>query len=550
MIEGLEVLPKFSVGVAIMVRTGGARHLPMSACARVLTTVLTMCTGLCIVLAPNRSRAQELRGVVRLPDGVTPAAGVVVVLMHATRTDSIVARGVTTERGRFSLKTPPATPTVLRLLRIGYEPMQGGTFTLARDEIRDASYTLHNNRVNLATIDVKATARCQVQPNGAQLVAQLFQQARTALIASATPLSGTATAKAVNYDRRQNKARKLLRPVERSVTTNATLKPYASIGVDSLDKAGYLVPDGDDYWYYAPDADVLLSDKFLTQHCLQLVIGTDSLAGSIGIGFKPVANRPARVDVQGTLWLDRATSELQFLEYTYTPVQDYLRGEGIGGRVDYAQLPNGGWFVSNWRIRMPILRNLPTMVGRGAPLTGRIVVSALQIVGGTVQEIRLDDQLLYLNTAAAGAGALPGDEVFTTDRVVGSESRLLRTGDLATVRSLCGARMTFGHEGLITGRVFDDTHQPFAGASVTARWKENFSLIGGVMIRWQDYQVSTTTSSEGSYQLCGVAVRRTASVFATRGVDEKLKRPSFVRLSEDSPVAQLDLTLAPPPPKN
>jgi len=94
-----------------------------------------------------------------MPDGITPAAGVVVVLIHATRTDSIVARGVTTERGRFSLKTPPVTPTVLRLLRIGYEPMQGGNFTLARDEVRDASFTLHDKRVKLATFDVKAAAR-------------------------------------------------------------------------------------------------------------------------------------------------------------------------------------------------------------------------------------------------------------------------------------------------------------------------------------------------------------------------------------------------------
>ena len=214
-----------------MGRTRSAQHLSALASARVLITVLTLCTGWCAVLAPTRVSAQELRGVVRLPDGITPAAGVVVVLIHATRTDSIVARGVTTERGRFSLKTPPLTPTVLRLLRIGYEPMQGGSFTLARDEVLDASYTLHDTRVKLATFDVKASARCEVQPSGAQLVAQLFQQARTALIASAAPLTGRATAQSTSYERRQNKVRRLLRPVERSAMVAATLNPYASIGV-------------------------------------------------------------------------------------------------------------------------------------------------------------------------------------------------------------------------------------------------------------------------------------------------------------------------------
>jgi len=254
--------------------------------------------------------------------------------------------------------------------------------------------------------------------------------------------------------------------------------------------------------------------------------------------------------VQGTLWLDRATSQLQFLEYSYTPVPEHLKGEGIGGRVDYAQLPTGGWFVSNWHIRMPILRSLPTLPGpaNSTPMPGRIVVSALQIAGGTVHEIRLDNEVLYLNSGAALAGSRPGDEVFPTDRGMVSESGLLRNAEFAT--AVCGTQLTFEHEGFITGRVLDETLQPFSGALVTAQWKEQFSIILGTSFRWQNYQVSAITSSEGTYQLCGVAVRRTVSVFATRGMNEKLRRPSFVRLTEDSPVAQLDLTLAPPPQKD
>ena len=139
-------------------------------------------------LLPTQLHAQELRGLVLSPDGVTPASGVVVVLIHATKPASIVARSVTTDRGRFVLKTPPRTPTALRLLRIGFEPMDGGTVTLDNGETRDATFTLHDTRVRLAAIDVKATSRCQVQPSGAQLVAQLFQQARTALISSTTQL--------------------------------------------------------------------------------------------------------------------------------------------------------------------------------------------------------------------------------------------------------------------------------------------------------------------------------------------------------------------------
>lgn len=518
-----------------MKRTRGVRRLSMTACA----TVFTLFTA----FAPIQVRAQELRGLVLLPDGVTPAPGVVAVLIHATRPDSIVARGLTNDRGRFTLKIPESTATVLRLLRIGFEPMQGGTFTLARGEVFEASFTLHDNHVKLATYDVRATARCQVQPNGAQLVAQLFQQARTALIASTTSLSGTISARAVNYTRQQNRRQQLLTPVQRSTLSNSTLRPYSSIGVDSLEKVGYVVDDHGDYNFYAPDAEVLLSDRFLTQHCLQLVNGTDSLAGSIGIGFRPTAARRNHVDIQGTLWLDRGTSELQFLEYTYTSLPDLLKSAELGGRVEYAHIPNGGWFVNNWFIRMPILASQPQLTVAASTIRSpnRVVVSGLQISGGEVQDIRVDDQVLYLNANAERAGSRLGDAAVTSATTTGAG--FLMHGDSATVSSFCGAQATFEHEGLIAGRVFDHTHALFEGASVKAEWKEDFR-INSSGFQWANREVSTTSSSAGTYFLCGIAVRRTISVVAGR--NDRWGRPSLVRVTEESPSAQLDLTLDPP----
>ena len=297
-----------------------------------------------------------------------------------------------------------------------------------------------------------------------------------------------------------------------------------------------------------PTPRFLLSDLFLSRHCLQLVNGADSLASLIGIGFRPVNTRDNRVDVQGTLWVDRTTSELQYLEYTYTPVPEYLKGEQIGGRVDYARLPNSGWFVSNWFIRLPVLRSTPSVMGAGISVSvpGRIVVSGLQVVGGAVQEIRLRDQVLYVNTGAAQAGSMPGDELFAEEKVPPNALDPLRTGDLSTVRVACGNQMSFEHEGFVSGRVFDESHKLAPDAWVKAQWKEEFSMLGGV-IRWRDLQVSTTTSSAGTYQLCGIAVRRTISLFALRTEHQKLRQPTFVRVTEDSPVAQVDLVLVPPP---
>lgn len=519
-----------------MVRTGRVRRLSRPACAAVVTAALML--GLAMV--PNRVHAQELRGLVLMADGVTPAAGVVVVLMHATKTDSIVARGVTTERGRFTLRPPPLTLSVLRLLRIGFEPMEGGKVTLARGEILEATYTLHENRVRLATIDVKSTARCQVQPTGAQLVAQLFQQARTALISSTVAVPGTVRATAINYTRQQDRRNKLLTPIARTTQTGATLAPYASIGADSLEKVGYLVNDLEGYQFYAPDAKVLLSDKFLAQHCLQLVTGRDTMAGAVGIGFRPVSNRRNYVDVEGTLWLNGTTSELQFLEYRYTNAPEPLKSAGLGGRVEYAQIPNGGWFVNNWFIRMPIFTTQPeiTVSAANARTPDRVAISGYQISGGEVQDIRINDQVFYMNTGAAQAGAMPGDEVFTTAANEGAGNDAVLRGDASIVRDFCGAQVTLAHEGLIMGQVFDETRKPFDGAFVKAQWKEDFKISRGV-IAWQDREVTTRTAANGSYSLCGIATNRTISV-ATRRT-EKWGSGSFVRVTEESPRAQLDL---------
>ena len=56
---------------------------------------------------------------------------------------------------------------------------------------------------------------------------------------------------------------------------------------------------------------MLLSDTFQESHCFHAVAGKN---GQVGLGFVPAA-APVRVDVWGTLWLDRETSELRSIGF-------------------------------------------------------------------------------------------------------------------------------------------------------------------------------------------------------------------------------------------
>ena len=192
---------------------------------RVPPTILWMLPLLMIL--PFSMFAQELRGTVTMSDRITPAGGVVVIMLHETRDDSIVARTVTSERGRFSLKPPAAMPTRVRLLRIGFQPMELGRFTLAASETRDTAIVVSDVRVHLATFDVRANSRCEVRPDGARLVAQLFDAARTALISTTASVTGlTSRSEYVSFERLQDRRGQALSPVRRTPGSGATLKAF------------------------------------------------------------------------------------------------------------------------------------------------------------------------------------------------------------------------------------------------------------------------------------------------------------------------------------
>jgi hypothetical protein len=81
--------------------------------------------------------------------------------------------------------------------------------------------------------------------------------------------------------------------------------------------------------YFAPDLETLLSPVFLEDHCFRLTTGKD--ANLVGIAFEPTPNRKRLPEIRGTMWLDRATSGLQRLEFRYVNVtideEEEARGE-------------------------------------------------------------------------------------------------------------------------------------------------------------------------------------------------------------------------------
>lgn len=506
-----------------------------------------------LTLAPHKLQAQELRGAVVQSDDVTAASGAVVLLLHAT-TDSILARIVTGERGLYVLKAPRPMTVRLKVLRLGYQPTNVGTYTLGAGQIETVRVKLGDQRVVLATMDVKAGNRCDIKPDSGLLVAQLFEEARKALLASSSPVSNVKNAAQFTlFTRAQDERGKLTAPIQRSTFSGPSSRPFASLSADSLAKVGYMLEEDDGTVYRAPDADVLLSETFLANHCLQFVQGTAERAASVGIGFRAI-NRPRTfVDVRGTLWLDRETSELQYLEYQYDGVPDVFTKMNVGGRVDYTQMAAGLWFVNKWAIRMPryVARSNARLPGMRSDGVNAVDLAGLQITGGEVQSVKVDDEVLYSNSGAALVGSEPRDlqdlKVFQGQFEVASETKAVTEVKSVTAidsvfsTSACTENTTSDYSGQVQGRVRDVDNKKFESIPVVAEWKEDFKVSGQRDFSWQYRRLETRTKANGTYVVCGLPLSRAVSISAAN--NGRKSRVATVRVTDKSPRTSMDISI-------
>lgn len=508
------------------------------------------------LIVPGATHAQDIRGTVVEANDSTVVPGAVVLLMHATR-DSIYSRIITGERGIFTLRAPVATPVRLRVLRLGYQPTNAGTYTLALGQTENVRVKLGESRVVLASFDVASTNRCDVRPDSAMLVAQLYEEARKALIASATPMSSMRNqTQFALYTRVQDLRGKLLSPIQRNAFAGPSSRPFASLSADSLAKVGYVVQEKDGTVYRAPDADVLLADSFLQSHCLQLVNGIGERSASIGIGFKPVGDLKGTrelVDVKGTLWLDRESNELQSLEYQYVGVPDDYAKAGVGGRVDYTQMAAGLWFVNKWAIRMPFFTEQSSQRING--LRGNVntfaEMSGVQINGGEVQWLKADDDILYSNTGALLAGSEPRDmqDLKVTQGEFEVESGASKVTPVTTVTGIdsvftmssCVAVTTDGYTGQVQGRVRDLEQRKFDSLSVVAEWKEDFRMSGRNDFVWQFRRLETRADASGNYVFCGLPLMRAISLSATN--TGRKSRVAMVKLTAKEPRTSMNISI-------
>ena len=426
-------------------------------------------------------RSAQLLGRVLFADSTTGAAGIVVIASDPAGT--VIARALTGDRGEYLLPLPRPARYEVRALRIGFRPTVLPLITLAAGETRGLDIVLRDDAVALAAVTVRGESVCRGAPESGQLVVQLWEQARTALLATAlgagdAPIQTTARL----YARTLDPAGVLVRSESSTVVRGATLRPFASVPPDSFARAGYVTSDSSGTTYRAPDAEVLLSESFATSHCFWTEPAPPDHPEWVGIGVRPARERQSFADVLGTLWLDRASSELRRFEYAYTGLATEVERAKPGGHVEFQRLPTGHWLVSRWAIRMPQTGLARSVEGFGASrqVRDRPVVRALRERGGETIDVRRDSTVLYHSDAAALAAAEEAARVA-----------------LASAPAPTALPKTQGTVAVLSGRVTQagDTAVLVPGAEI--------QLVGSGMRRWADNhgRFSFPGVPPGSYEL-------------------------------------------------
>lgn len=539
------------------------------------------------VLCPAALNGQAVRGAVIDRGTNASLPGVVVMLLDSAGT--AVARGLTNERGEYRLSASSAGTYRVRTLRIGFRPATSAPVALSPGD--DATQDLLVAAVPFTLDTVRVVGRNACRAIGDSSTFAIWEQVRTALTAAQlTARVRNLEATLVSYERTLEMDLRTIREQSSGIKSGFVTQPWSSLPPESLRRRGYVVIGADNFTtYHAPGLEVLLSDVFLEDHCFRLERSRD--ATRLGIGFEPTRERRNVAEIRGTLWLDRKSSELRSMDYRYVNVSSDQEAWARGD-LEFVRMHNGGWAISRWSIRMPVVvlrerygggleprvsemrvagGELALVVRAGDTLWARppivlagIVTDSLSGTPVSGAHVALRGTSLAGTTNDAGrfmvAGVLPGEytlEVRTpslesvnavhqaplafTDDATPIQIRVPNAQQFAA--AVCGNARALTNkvsEGILVGTVQrrGDSFLP-PRMTVVVEWND-FTIQNDVLAqrpRWLDGQ----TDAKGVYRICGVPIN---TAMVVRALSDSSRAASVTtRIPPNGRFARADLIL-------
>ena len=337
-----------------------------------------------------------------------------IVLRDSSGTE--VLRVLTDGNGAFLIQAPATGIYRIQTAIIGWKRWSSPAFALVEGETFAYLMEVPLEAIRLDALVIEGERECETDPDSGRAVSIVWDEARKALEAiNWTRDSGRLRYQAIEFNRDLHP--ETLRSMGGQANRQAgmsTGSPFMSAPADELSTFGYVRNVGEGYRPYGPDAAVLLSQSFANDHCFTLQPHPDEQT-LIGLEFQPVRSREIP-DIRGVMWLNRQTAQLQTMEFQYDRLPWPVSLRHAGGQIDFEQLPNGLWFVSEWRLRLPRLSRFT----RGTML-GQYRVVSYSETGGYVVQLRRGDGTPVLRTFISTPAAMQVDSALPTGDAFSSE---------------------------------------------------------------------------------------------------------------------------------
>ena len=339
----------------------------------------------CLTNLPALLGAQIVRGRVT-ESGSGSAVGGVLVSLIDPRTRAQSVSTLSDPQGLYALRAPVAGTYQVEAKRIGVRRFVSRSIQLVQGETQVLDITVEGLAYTLPAVIVSGLTTCSGATGDAPRIGALWEEARTALAATRISLRerlfrGTISRYVRELDPR---TRRVLKEEGRQIQ-GVMDKPFRAVDADSLSIRGYVTTDErNDKTYFAPDADVLLSDAFVSDHCFRLASPSRQRRGMTGLAFAPAPGRRLP-EIEGTMWLDGRTFELKLVEFKFVNTSDLP--DVADGEVHFEKLANGAWVVRRWFLRLPYggrASNPVTVSGATPNVFVRRVGYTLREEGGNV----------------------------------------------------------------------------------------------------------------------------------------------------------------------
>jgi len=301
----------------------------------------------------ERVEGQTIVGSVLDATTSAPLTGVLISLLDL---DGERVRAVLSDdTGRFVMDVGRFGRYTLRAERIGLQTTTSDSFDLITLNAHTERILMGDRAVAIEGLIVDSRVKqCRNDPVEAVQIQRWWQDVRTALdVSSVVQVEGVHQFEVERFEREWGPD--LRRIISSNTRSEMSLSnsPFVSAEADYLADGGFVQGElAGQREYYAPDADVLLSNTFLALHCFSISEHDDD-DRLVGLTFEPTRDNKIP-EIAGTLWVDSTSAELQNLEFLYTNMSELPPNES-GGYVSFEYLPSGAWIVREWYIRMPKL---------------------------------------------------------------------------------------------------------------------------------------------------------------------------------------------------